>query len=666
MHTQKNNSAAFQNWLQRTQKQALSATVDKNTLTHLTFDDMGNGKCNDLAKGGKKASYYGNIAPAPGKHGTAIRSDAYGQFIADGSRISFERMEPFSISFWINRPKKFEDAHVMYTGNNRIQGYRGWDIVLDTNRVHFRLSHAHPYQSLDIFDPEALPLNEWVHYVWTYDGSSKAEGMQLYKNGLAIESQIQRDFLYRSTKPYTSFKGTVYMAFQGLVIGNRHYDQDFTGGLLDEVRILSKEADPFTASYLFNAAKGEIAFQDAIQKKAPNLKAFYDAFIDPQLESKRVALRKTQKQEVETIDTVQEIMIMGDLKNNRPTFVLERGIYDAKGKPVQSKAPQSILPWPEEFPKNRYGLGQWLIHPDHPLTARVAVNQLWYLFFGRGLVETVEDFGNQGALPSHPALLDWLALDFQQHNWDVKRLVRQLVLSATYRQSSKIRPELQDIDPNNYLLARGPRYRRSAEMVRDNILATSGLLNPNIGGPSVFPYQPEGLWKEVMAHTFFPEYQIDYDHGLYRRSIYTFWKRNMPPPSMLIFDAASRAECQMRRQQSSTPLQALVLLNDPQIIEGCRVLAENMWQSYQGDITNATSNTFRLLTSRKPTTREQAILLKQYKEELNYFKEDQQRSTAFLNIGKQARHSELPLAEIAALARVTNTVLNSTEAYYKN
>ena len=575
-------------------------------------------------------------------------------------------MEPFTISFWINTPKTFERAHVIYNGNNRIQGYRGWDVILDTNRVHFRLNHAHPYQSLDIYSPEPLPLNEWVHFVWTYDGSSKAEGMQLYKNGEPITPSIARNYLYRSTRPYMDAAATVYMPYKGIIIGNRHYDQDFTGGMLDEVRILNREADDLVAKYLFDEEKGKAAFIRALKEKGTKLDRFYDLFIDSDLESERIALRKLQAEEIAAIDTVQELMVMGDLINERPTYILDRGVYDAHGKRVSRDVPESILPWPEDLPRNRYGLGQWLIHPDHPLTTRVAVNQMWYLMFGKGIVETVEDFGNQGALPSHPELLDWLAIDFQKNGWDTKRLIRQMVTSATYRQSSKIRPELQQMDPGNYLLARGPRYRRSAEMIRDNILASSGLLNKKLGGPSTFPYQPPGLWKEVMTHTFFPEYEIDYENGLYRRSLYTFWKRNMPPPNMLIFDAASRAECQVRRQRSNSPLQALVLLNDPQIIEGCRALAEKVWEMSHGDIAKSINTGFRILTSRMPSDRELKILLQQYQDELQYFSNDHNRAIAYLDIGHRPKASSIPLIELAALARVANTMMNTTEAYYKN
>ena len=627
---------------------------------------MANGKVKDLAKGAKSGRYWGSIEPVPGKIGKAVRSNAHGQLIADGSRLRFERMEPFTVSFWIYTPEVFEEAHVIYNGNNRIQGYRGWDVVLDSFALHFRLSHAHPYQSLDIQPIQPLPLKEWVHFVWTYDGSSNAEGMALYQNGKKVETRINRNHLYRSTRPYLDQRATVYMHFQGLIIGNRHYDQDFTGGLLDEVRILNREAGELVAQYLFNSSKGISAFNKALNTKDPALDRFYDLFIDARLESEREALRRIQEKEVVTIDTVREIMIMGDQEKERPTYILDRGVYDAKGKLVSNNVPESILPWPEKLPKNRLGLGQWLIHSDHPLTARVAVNQMWYLMFGRGIVETAEDFGNQGALPTHPELLDWVAVDFRVNGWDVKRLIRQMVTSATYRQSSKIRPELTEIDPDNYLLARGPRYRRSAEMVRDNILAVSGLLNPKIGGPSTFPYQAEGLWKEVMTHSFFPEWEIDFENGLYRRSIYTFWKRNMPPPSMLLFDAAHRGECQIRRQRSNTPLQALVLLNDVQILEGCRVIAEYILEVTKGDHDNATPTAFRLLTGRMPTEREEQILLEQYHEELNYFKANEAEGVAYLNIGHQEPSAKWSIPEIAALARVTNTIANTTEAYYKN
>ncbi|MDA0197102.1 MAG: DUF1549 domain-containing protein, partial [Bacteroidetes bacterium] len=258
---EKSNEEEFQRWLKgQTSDKVLAAAVDKSTVTHLTFDDMADGQVTDLAKGAKMAKYNGKIAPVPGKKGLAVRSDAQGQLIMDGSRVVFERMDPYTISFWINTPKMFEDAHVMYNGNSRIQGYRGWDVTLDSGRVHFRLNHAHPYQSLDIRTPDPLPIGEWVHFVWTYDGSSNADGMSIYRNGEKIQMDIERNYLYRSAKTYLNAKETVYMTYGGLIIGNRHYDQDFTGGMVDEVRILNREADDYVAKYLFDTELGTSAY----------------------------------------------------------------------------------------------------------------------------------------------------------------------------------------------------------------------------------------------------------------------------------------------------------------------------------------------------------------------------------------------------------------------
>ena len=665
--TRQNNSDDFNQWLSTPNTASIiEQKIKAATVTHLTFNNMKDGKAKDQAAKAKPPHYYGKISSVPGKIGNALMSDAVGQFVADGSRAQFERSEPFTISFWINTPKSFNEGHVIYNGNNRIQGYRGWDVVIDSTNLHFRLNHAHPYQSIDISTPQPINKNEWVHFVWTYDGSSTAAGMKLYQNGELINANVNRDFVYRSTKPYLDKRASVYAHYNGIIIGNRHYDQDFTGGKIDELVILNKEADHLTAKYLFDITSTKELLANYKDNNPEKLRDFYTLFIDEDHAEIRKEIKNLNTKEVMTLDTLQEIMVMGDSEIERKTYILERGIYDAHGDLVQRNVPSYILPWKEEYPQNRLGLSQWLLDEDHPLTARVAVNQLWYLIFGKGLVETIEDFGNQGALPTHPKLLDWLAVEFIESGWDVKKMIKMMVTSSTYRQSSKYRIDLKDIDPNNHLLASSPRYRHTAEMVRDNILASSGLLNHHLGGPSAYPYQPGGLWKEVMTHPFFPEYEIDYDKGLYRRSIYTFWKRNMPPPSMLIFDASSRAECQVRRQSSNTPLQALVLLNDPQKIEGSRILAQNMWKKSKGNVKQATQTAFRLLTSRLPSIKEQELLIQQYNDELAYFESDKNKALEYLNTGHAPVDYKLPINSIAALARVSNTIMNTTEAYFKN
>lgn len=386
-----NNQANFKAWKKNQRgTKAFQKSIDQATVTHLTFDDMKNGKASDSAEDAGPVSYWGDVEPTEGVSGLAVQSAAQGQLVADGMRAQFERTDPFTISFWIKTPKVFNEAHVLYNGNNRIQGYRGWDIVLDSFALHFRLNHAHPYQSLDIHTLEPLPIDQWMHFTWTYDGQGKAEGMQLYQDGEPTKFGIERNYLYRSTKPYLDTRATVYMPYKGIIIGNRHYDQDFTGGALDEIRILNKESGPLTAKFLFKPTKGLNDYQKSLsQSNDFELYQFYNLFIDKQLAEEKLMLKAIQDREVATIDTVQEVMVMGDLERERPTYVLDRGVYDAQGELVQKNVPMSILPWSSEWPKNRLGLARWLISPEHPLTARVTVNQFWYLMFGRGLVETV-------------------------------------------------------------------------------------------------------------------------------------------------------------------------------------------------------------------------------------------------------------------------------------
>ncbi len=319
-------------------------------------------------------------------------------------------------------------------------------------------------------------------------------------------------------------------------------------------------------------------------------------------------IKITQK-EVEEIlsfiqmpDSVEELrlMVMKDNAPERTTYVLERGAYDAHGEEVQPGAPSAILPFTKAYERNRMGLANWLFDEKNTLTARVAVNRLWQQIFGTGIVSTSSDFGNQGALPSHPELLDWLAITFREEGWDIKKMLKRMVLSNTYQQTSKTTPELLELDPSNQWLARSSRSKLSAEMIRDNALHVSELLVEKVGGPSVKPYQPEGLWAETTSGQGLTEYIMDSGENLYRRSLYTFWKRTVPPPSMVTFDAATRDFCMVERQKTSTPLQALVMLNDPQLLEAAEALATLVLQDKKLTDEDRIVNIFRRITSRRP------------------------------------------------------------------
>ncbi|MGK0190177.1 MAG: hypothetical protein ACI9R3_005997, partial [Verrucomicrobiales bacterium] len=320
----------------------------------------------------------------------------------------------------------------------------------------------------------------------------------------------------------------------------------------------------------------------------------------------------------------------------------------------------ALPPLPGDAPANRLSLARWLVADDHPLTARVTVNRYWALLFGRGLVGSVTDFGSQGEMPSHPQLLDWLAVDFVEHGWDIKRTLRQIVTSATYRQSSRIPEELRERDPGNILLARGARFRLQGEFIRDGALAVSGLLVDDVGGPGVKPYQPDGLWNEVSLDGGL-RFKADKDEGLYRRSMYTYWKRSAPAPSMTIFDAPSREKCVVMRDRTNTPLQALVTLNDVQFIEAARVLAERLLKDESADFSTRVIQAFRLAVSRPPSVEEMATCQRVFQHQLASFKADPSAAEKYLAAGEAPRDSELDPSDHAAWTVLVNMILNLDE-----
>ena len=358
------------------------------------------------------------------------------------------------------------------------------------------------------------------------------------------------------------------------------------------------------------------------------------------------------------------VSVMGDLDTIRTTHLLKRGQYDQPGDTVVPGTPPSILPFPSSNPKNRLGLAQWLFDAKHPLTARVYVNLLWQEFFGKGLVKTPGDFGMQGELPSHPALLDWLAVDFMEHNWDIKRLVKQLVTSATYRQSSEFSSEKYSRDPENIVLSRGPRYRIAAELVRDLVLSSSGLLNKSIGGPSVKPYQPPGLWEGATSgRGLLSVYMQDHGPALYRRGLYTLVKRTVPPPSMIIFDASNRDICEVRRLKTNTPLQALVMMNDPAVLEASRVLAARLLEEKTSPEI-AIGKAFRTIVCRKATEQELKILVDYHSKTIAGMKEEQ--AAKLLSVGEYPLPRKLNKIQLAALMRIVNTIYNMEETITKS
>ncbi len=359
------------------------------------------------------------------------------------------------------------------------------------------------------------------------------------------------------------------------------------------------------------------------------------------------------------------VMIMND-SAPKATFRLNRGNYDEPTDTVWASTPKAIYPFSESLPKNRMGLAQWVTDTKNPLTSRVFVNRIWGMLFGRGLVETVEDFGVQGSLPTHPELLDWLAVDFMEHEWDIKYLLKKIMQSATYQQRSEATPELKKADPENKFLARAPRFRMSGEMIRDYILATSGLLNRDIGGPSVKPYQPPGLWEETNAggnRGVLTTYVPDEGKKLYRRSLYTFWKRTLPPASLTIFDAPTRDFCEVRRQKTNTPLQALALQNDVQVLEAARVLAQNTVAKKE-DVTTMVNEVFQTILFRAPKPEELRLLEDYYDHALVEFNAHKSDANALIAQGSY-KASEADPVKTAALMLTAQVVYNTDETITK-
>lgn len=361
------------------------------------------------------------------------------------------------------------------------------------------------------------------------------------------------------------------------------------------------------------------------------------------------------------------VSVLGDLDTLRPTHILNRGVYDAPGRVVTAAALPAVMKFDTlKFPQNRLGLAQWTIDKSNPLTARVFINQIWQEFLGRGIVKSTGDFGMQGDLPTNPDLLDWLAADFMNRDWDIKRLVRQIVTSATYRQSAKVTEEKLKTDPENIYLSRGPRYRLPAELVRDLVLSTSGLLNPKIGGPSVKPYQPKGLWESATSgRGTLRKYEQDKGAALYRRGMYTFIKLTVPPPSMIIFDASNRDRCEVKRSKTNTPLQALVMLNDPTVLEASRVLAERIVMK-SDDVENNIKTSFQRIVCRPPTESEMKLLINYYNSEASMFSKDKEHALKVLNVGEYPHEPKVDEIRAAALMRVINVLYNMEETIIKS
>ena len=547
--------------------------------------------------GNKKCTSRGNPQLVEGKKGQAVTFPAGYDEVYLSDVGLFEMTEPFSVGAWIYTTEDDSEKTQVIIGNagEKNNFWRGWDFYLDnSNRVAVRLIHSLPHNYIHNRSQDSIPLNTWTHLAFTYDGSGKAGGIQLFVNGLVIKNEIAFDNLYKSIHPVKV--GNHELNNTPLRVGKsyRSYtgESGFFKGKLDELIIFDRQITPLEIQWIADVAD---------KKEEGKLFEAYKITQQPPIKKIGRQLQRLRTERLELMNPIMEVMVMEETPENRPMHVLNRGVYDQPKHRVEMATPTKVLAFSTEFPANRLGLAQWIFDKNNPLTARVAVNRYWQLIFGRGLVSTPQDFGSQGALPSHPELLDYLAVSFQENSWDLKALLKMMVLSHTYQQTSIASAEIKEIDPLNIWLSISTSYRLPAEMIRDNALKASGLLVEKIGGASVKPYQPDGLWIDLgnFSHQLL-HYKQDEGDKLYRRSLYTFIRRTSPPPFMTTFDVSSRDKCVLQREQTNTPLQALALLNDPQFVEAARVLAVRMQKEGGKELADQISYAFRNATGRKP------------------------------------------------------------------
>jgi hypothetical protein len=588
--------------------------------------------------------------------------------VSFGNVGAFERTDPFSLAVWLRgRGNLPMAAFQKFAGTDKRQGFE-WmfdDIVLvDIQKWAARLTVSvvgdAPASALRIRSRERLTLGDWYHVVMSYDGSGKAAGLRLHLNGKPLATEVVRDALRGSTRSDAALR-----------VGSQTTGPPFRGQL-DDLRVYSRLLAPAEIEQLALHYRARAVLSGVTGKRTRDEAAYLrDYFLtygaSEALRTANAELKALRLERTDLQKTIPSAMVMGEMKTPRDTFVLARGDYRNQTEKVQPGVPAMLPPLPDKAPLNRLTLAKWLVDPKHPLTARVAVNRFWQTYFGTGIVKTQEDFGVQGEAPVHPELLDWLATEFIASGWDIRAMQRLMVTSATYRQSSAVTPALHDRDPENRLLARGPRGRLPAELVRDTALAASGLLNAEIGGPSVLPYQPKGLWEEMAFGEGFSAQSYQQSHGpdLYRRGMYTFWKRTVPPASLATFDAPDREKCAARRAMTNTPLQALALMNDPTYVEAARALAQRTLIEGGKDDSSRLSYAFRLATARKPTSAEAGVLRRLLRGRLEAFQKSPREAAKLIAIGEAPRDTRLDPAELAAWTTVASAILNLDETITK-
>lgn len=619
---------------------------------HFTFDALDeNGLLRNEVDAKKPAHLELGPQLVSGKFGGAMRLNGENSAVFGGV-ADFTAYDPFTIALWLKVDVIKDRAVVLHRSKAWTDAAsRGYELLLEDGKPSFALVHFWPGNAVRIRAKQALEAGRWYHLAVVSAGGGKAEGLAIAVDGVIAEVDVVRDNL---TKTITGGGA------DALTIGARFRDRGLAGGEVDELRVFKRALLPLELGHLAGLPRlaelcaGSAPRDDELEQLGWYLRALHPDDLSADSAALRAALAKL----CAVRDSIREIMVMRD-DCPRTAYVLARGDYEQRREAVDPDVPASLPPWPQGAPRNRLGLARWLTHPRHPLTARVAVNRIWQMHFGQGLVRTQEDFGVQGSRPSHPELLDWLARWFVASGYDLKALHTLILSSATWQQDSKATPAQRERDPDNVFLARGPVQRLPAEMVRDAALYAAGLLVEKLGGPPVKPYQPPGLWEEKGAGG----YRRDAGEGSRRRSLYTFWKRTSPPPAMSLFDVPDREVCVQRRQPTSTPLQALVLMNDPQFLEAAHGLAAQALRAHGDDRDAVIAAMHARVLGVPPSDSARQVLAELWRSQREAFaaKGD---PMAFAKVGDLQPDAALPRLSLAVATAVASALMSLDEAVY--
>jgi hypothetical protein len=656
----KSASADFEAWLTEAKPADVEAGVPSDDLHLLAALDQAEGTTTTLQIDGQprevplSESAKWQAGPTADEHALELTGGALE--VADAG--NFEADQPFSCAAWIKLPAN--DSHgAICARMDNAAGHRGWDFWVQQRRVGMHIINQWADTGLKVVARPQVKAGQWTHVAVTYDGSGKADGVKVFYNGKSVPTNIENDKLKGSIRTEVPLK-----------VGQRNSGDLLSGASLNDLRLYGRWLQPTEIESLARLSRfTRIVAKPADKRTEAEKKDLFDWWLgnlDEAYKSRSRELTELEQEQNAIKGRGAIAYVMNEKDQAATAYILNRGEYDQRRDPVSADTPDVLPPFPSDAPRNRLGFAQWLLLPEHPLTARVTVNRFWQEVFGTGIVRTSGDFGVSGELPSHPELLDWLAVEFRESGWDVKKLFKLMLSSATYRQAATTTPEKLEKDPQNLLLSRGPRFRMDAEMVRDYALAASGLLVEKLGGPSVKPYQPPGVWEAIaMNVSNTRSYQPDSGENLYRRSMYTFWKRMAPPAAMDILNAPNRELCVVRRERTNTPLQALVTMNGEQFVEAARHLAGRALREGGDEFGGRLKVVSLRLLAREFTSAETEVVRGSYNDLLAYYREHGDDAKKLIEVGESPLDTSLDPAELAAWTMLVNELMNLDEVLNK-